>query len=165
LIAAGAGAEDVAARTTSGIRVGIGTIDLPGFHSGPPIGHFAAHVERMFSAKDSVIAGIGYQRLPSVQYRDDPTGTDYSVGLASTFVGVKSRPAAQRSGPYVAATVGLSQWSGRAGDIQFSPTVDGIVGADLAVHSRSKVFAEVGVRAGKLAFPRWIFGVGYATGL
>jgi hypothetical protein len=158
------GAEDQLPRTTVGVRAGIGTIDLPFSHSGPAMGDFGAHVERMFSAKDSLFASIGYARVSNVGYFDDHSGTQYAADLASALVGVKSRVSARRSGPYAGVNVGVTRWSGRPGDIRWSPTIAGIIGVDFAVQARSKVFTEAGVRAGNAALPHWTLSAGYATG-
>jgi hypothetical protein len=166
LIAAGARAEDAPPRTTAGIRVGVGSIGMPGFHSGPPVADFAVGVERVVLRTDSIVAGIVYQPVCCVSYLDDPSGATYRGRLASTFIGYKSRVAGDRSGAYVGANIGVTRWSGRPDDVRFTPSLGALVGADLAVQSRSKVFAEIGTRFGKpdTVAPHWSFGLGYAVG-
>ena len=165
--AAGAFAQGTTATYSVGARLGIGSVGMPGLHSGSLAGDLAAGIERVVTRRDSIVAGIAYQPVSNVGYLDDASGAIYQARMASAFVGYKSRVAGARSGAYVGANIGATRWSGRPGDVRWTPSLGALVGVDLAVQRRSRAFFEFGTRFGKpdTIAPHWSLGFGYAHGL
>jgi hypothetical protein len=164
-MAAPAFSEETSPRFSVGPRVGLGGVGFPGFFTGPVVIDIGAVLQKPVSQATSLVGGFEYQRVPEVSYAEPPIGP-YSLGLLSAFVGFHTTYMPRSLvRPYSGATIGLTRWSGRPGDTGLSPTLGGVLGAQMSVRDQSRVFAEVGLRYGLRpvpgSVPHWSLGIGY----